>query len=372
MRNGKNTIPSSLYAGQLGFALPLAIHYKTFGDDKSLQALESLLEYEINRCTPMDTSLCTGLSGLGWTLSFLENSGVISLEKTSSFHKLDEYLMNRSLSQIRKGNYDLLDGGLGIAVYFLEREITAEIKTYFISLVVALDEKKVLQPNGGVWNSSLDPSKWEVNLGIAHGLPSIIIILSKMQQAGVGTQLGRKLIESAVNWLLANKSIEDYCLYPSVIDDEEDDPFSRLAWCYGDLSVAKCLLAAGRALHKDDWVRESRLTAEHTLVRRTEESTGVSDPCICHGSSGLAYMYYRNYVEYGDLQFLDAANYWSEKTWRYRRVDEGVCGFKFWMMSENKWVDSPGLLEGTTGILLSQMSIQSNVDFAWGKCLLIE
>lgn len=86
--------------------------------------------------------------------------------------------MNRFISM---NDYDYLHGSIGIALYFLEKCTKNIIELYIENFVKQLISNSISTGEGKIaWKSYSPKNKSdEFNLGLSHGIPSIIVFLSK-------------------------------------------------------------------------------------------------------------------------------------------------------------------------------------------------
>ena len=167
-----------------------------------------------------------------------------------------------------RGDHDLTRGLIGIGVYALERlprlaaaralsrildhleagaETTAEGTTWFRPPPLLAPAQQVAHPNGFY------------DTGIAHGVAGVIAFLAKTLEAGIEPARSRRLLTSSVSWLLAQaRSPASVPRFLTVIPPDRPRPAdaeviaARLAWCYGDLGIARALFVAGSRRHVRD------------------------------------------------------------------------------------------------------------------------
>src|SRR5262249_47284684 len=96
------------------------------------------------------------------------------------------------------------------------------------------------------WQRELAPGGY-YNLGGAHGLPGVIALLGAACGAGAAGHRERRLLEGAVQWMLAHElPAGGRGRFPSWVGPGVDRHPARLAWCYGDLGIAAALWCAAR------------------------------------------------------------------------------------------------------------------------------
>src|SRR6185295_11637928 len=202
------------------------------------------------------------------------------------------------------GEYDLISGLVGLAVYGLERAPRPSALEVLGRIVERLDERSVAHGPGITWFT--EPTflpQWQrdlypngyYNLGVAHGMPAVLAVLAAIHRAGVETERCRRLVEGGMAWLLARRNApgSGACFGTMYTDDQADEPqSSRLAWCYGDPGVAANLLLVSRFMERPDW-EEIAVEVGRSCTRRAVEESGVRDAGVCHGSAGLVHLFNR-------------------------------------------------------------------------------
>jgi lantibiotic modifying enzyme len=146
---------------------------------------------------------------------------------------------------------------------------------------------------------------------------------------------------------------------------------SRLAWCYGDLGIAMSLWQAGIALQNEAWKNKAlEILLFAAEKRRDLQQNWVKDAGLCHGTAGIAHIFYRMWWNTHIPEFKNAANYWMNETLKMATFTDGLAGFKTWHGKEG-WVNSCGLLEGISGIGLALLTYYYEIEPTWDECLLL-
>ena len=136
-----------------------------------------------------------------------------SAEAQDPLDEVDATLTNRLSQAEWTEAYDFVGELAGIGVYFLERlPRPAAVKS--LQLVVWHLEQKSEQSWGGTtWLTppELLPSedhRWlcpagYYNLGVAHGVPGVVGLLSDIMAAGIEAPAAQRLLDGPVRWLLS-------------------------------------------------------------------------------------------------------------------------------------------------------------------------
>lgn len=322
-------------------------------------------------------TFCNGITGYGWLINHLINENLIEVQINDFMTELDNIAFLAGKSLFKNGNIDFLHGGLGIIFYLLERlEFNVKNRDRIGHLADCFLDYSMSDLKGSFWLDESDfhdhKNKKVVNLGLAHGQASRISILSKLLEHGIGGDRVKTHLYSTINYLLNSmKQNQHESLFSSFIVNDEPDDFSRLSWCYGDLGIACALWKAGDVLQDQNLLKISNNICEHTLKRKTTKETGVLDAGICHGSSGLALMYNRMYMNSDNKIYLEQSKYWIKQTMAMNDKKDGIGGFKSKLPNGSEWVNDSGFLLGASGTALTLLCCQQQTNYTWDSSLLI-
>ncbi len=334
----------------------------------------------------MDPGLYEGTAGVAWTLAHL--SSPADRTGDDQFAMIDEELGPLVAHPSADAEYDLISGLVGIGVYAAERLPSPTAAACLDRIVAHLDRSASNMRRGVTWftpAARLEPWQRElsltghINLGVAHGVPGIIGLLSLTLAHGIAVPQSRRLLAGAVEVLLSQR------LADSVADGggsgsgsfgytgglNVDSRPARLAWCYGDLGVATVLLSAATAAGNEAWRREALRLARGAATRTISDS-GVRDAALCHGAAGVAHLFNRLYQSTGDGVLADAARRWFAETLAHRQQGRGVGGFAAWRHhgAGGEWADEPGFLEGAAGVGLALLGAVTTDEPQWDRVLL--
>src|SRR5690606_1218930 len=110
------------------------------------------------------------------------------------------------------------------------------------------------------------------NLGLSHGIPSIISFLSLLNGYEDFKAKADQTLRRAITYILSlrNDDINAFSLFPSwIIPNEETIYDSRLAWCYGDLGIGIALWNASKSLNDS----KLKITAQDILVHSAKRTS---------------------------------------------------------------------------------------------------
>ena len=369
---------NSLMIGRSGIALFFFYYSKLANDQSSSDLGFDIISKIFDQLSLRNIhhSLSEGLAGIGWTLEHLILNDFIEFEDEQGLADLDACLFKVMKETMKQGNYDLLHGAIGHGVYLLSGFKRTGNRHYLTSLIDELENISVTDENEEVkWLShiSSEGKIYEVNLGMAHGMASIIAFLAELHLKHINQENLLHLLKSAVRYVLKYRQDPDkyFSFFPNLVHDGTPAK-SRLAWCYGDLGIAIALLKAGKALNDRNIIDLALDILIHASHRKDPENNFVWDAGLCHGTAGIAHIFNRIYQQTKIEELKDAAVYWTGQTLEMSKFKDGLAGYKSYRIPKNgSWENEAGLLEGIAGIGLSLLSLISDIQPKWDQCMLI-
>ncbi len=321
-------------------------------------------------------ALFGGFTGTAWVLEHTQPTEPDATDDDDGLSEIDEALAEALASGPWRGDYDLISGLVGFAVYALERGPRLRARECLRSIV---DQLAALahEQSGGVawWTEPVDVSGYQrpghYNLGVAHGVPGVVAVLAQMCKIPELAGRARPLLERAVGWLLAQRLSPGRGADFSFGTDGRTP--ARSAWCYGDPGIAPTLLMAGRLAGNPTW-EQVAIEIGIRAAERPSEETGVVDAGICHGAAGLAHIYNRLYQATSEPAFGEAARAWLARTLAMRSPGVGLSGYLSLIPGDSgpdlQWLPDPTLLTGIAGIALVLMAAVTDIEPGWDRCLL--
>lgn len=331
-----------------------------------------------------DISLFNGLSGIALSIfasSSNRNNYVKLLSSVEEFltEKLEEKLMSIDNVNAVMNDYDTISGLAGVASYLLHdtgfprREVLLKnILKYFVSMSKEYNYKGVAITKWHLHSNELffESEKSEfpdglLNLGVSHGLTGPLIILAKSYKEGIKVD-GQK---DAINDLLKLVqslyiSEEETGYWKGVYSFKEIENCkitsgnTRDAWCYGTPGVAWSVLVGADAIEN----RKIYDFAIQAMKKRIGKHEEIDAPTFCHGLAGLAYINYCFYLETKEDEFLTEAKAIQLKVLSHYQK-QFPFGFQNWesgLTTEKEKMDSIGLLEGSIGIVLVLLALNTD------------
>jgi len=365
-----------LLAGALGLGLYYSQLYEHYENeeylDKSIRIVDDVFaRLDLGATGLVGSSFSSGVAGLAYLTNFLAVKGLLEIDIEADFETLEEYLYNSAMSEIELDYVDYLHGAMGCIHYFTTRKHSARGRYYLNGLVDKLLTKVVEEENGTWFRSHLLKSgeKEEVNLGLAHGQCSMLIILMNAYDALENKKEVRRIIRKGIEFILVQKRDMNgrenaYNIFPFHVNKQTPNaPIpNRLGWCYGDLNEVLLFYKAAKLLQWDELRKLADLVGMQTLMRKDPQATLVKDTHFCHGSSGVAQIYRTLYEESGLTAYLKGYEYWIEQT---------VLMLENELKTDYYRGKEADLLEGLSGVSLTLLSFISPKPLRWSEMFLL-
>ena len=330
----------------------------------------------------MDPWLYSGFSGIAWATAHVE-AMLLPPDGRRSTEEIDEAIRGLVGRSGWRHDYDLIRGLVGLGVYALEKMPEPAAAACLTEIVDRLAELAGKTRNGTTWHTPPDLlPPWQrreapdgyFNVGLAHGVPGVIVFLAAAGAAGVRRDRVRRLLPAAVRWLLSQHvATEGGRHFPAWVVPGKPTGGCRSAWCYGSPGVAAALFAAARLTGEREWEAEA-LDIARAAADHDPETSGVTDAGLCHGAAGLGHIFNRLYQATGDVASRRAARYWFGRALAMREPGAGPGGFFALTGREDGGFDrdpSPALLSGAPGIALALLAATTSVEPAWDRTLLL-
>lgn len=305
-------------------------------------------------------SLSLGYTGIGLALWHLHHKNYIKINFDDDFSLLDDFLFSLAQSDIKKGYIDYLHGSFGVLHYFSRRQDNDIVKKY-TDILLENFYQACKKDSMGLRVKNLiisDAHENSFDMGIAHGLSGILIILNNLYyKGGNSSDIILDIIERGINYIDSTyrpcvkfrKGLNSF--YPTTVDENyslEDtintgSYISRLGWCYGDLNQVILRLQLGDTLKRRDLYDHALRLSEDIIQLRANKNFQVIGTGICHGSAGLSLIFRWLYEKTNIALYLSESEYWSNTTKEYIANYEYGEAPKF----------NSSLLEGIPGVVLS-------------------
>lgn len=373
----------TLYTGKLGICLFL--YYYSLVNKKNNIWEEYF--YNLNTdISNLSTTNCdyyvTCNINFAWLLSHLYKIKALDIADIDIYLKeYDEIFYDLMKKYIKDNSYDLLYGATQIATYFLNRykhkpEKYKKFLNAYLELLYTQADK--LSHNKLAWKSMIDKSAPHIlgyNLGLAHGIPSLIMFFSKLIQAGFQHPLLNEILTGTCKYMLSIE--QDFQKYKShfgirLLPGQKKNEMSRIGWCYGDLGIGYAFLHASKydENKKLQLKNKSIEIIEDTFNRISQKETLIVDNCLCHGTSGVALIYDMISKNLNDQKCKKLASYWYTKTIEQSFDYNYYAGYKIYK-GNYKYESDLSFLSGISGIGLSLISAIYPVKPDWCEFIML-
>jgi lantibiotic modifying enzyme len=318
-------------------------------------------------------SFCGGQAGINWFFALLFKEGYLKRKDYKILTSSDSMLKIAAKNYLAADVYDFLHGGLGLAYYLLykpKKESRSFFNEFLDKLTLLMEKGNPVLFHYDFELQALNPNI--VNPSLSHGLSSVLKFCIECYKNNIckikSKHLAKGIVDFLMNTLNKDKS---YSYFTFVYDNSNNEKSnSRLAWCYGDLSIAYILHQYGVLFVDENVIHQSLEIFHHSSKRRSDDNSGVTDAGFCHGTAGVAYIFYKIWHVTKDPIFKDTAEFWYRKTLDYSFYKDGIAGFKRYNHVQKVWVNDSGLLEGVAGIGLSIIGFLFD-DYTWDYCFML-
>ena len=212
-----------------------------------------------------------------------------------------------------------------------------------------------------------------LNLGLAHGLPGPLALLSLAASRGVDVPGQQDAIVRTADLLVRAQCVDEWgvgfpAAEPVPVPRGKERVPARSAWCYGAPGVARALWLAGAASGRADY-RDLALEAMAAVFQRPVPARRIDSPTLCHGVAGLLQVTLR-FVRDGAGPSYDAAAQDLGGQLLAAHEPDSRFGYRDLKPSGQR-IDNPGLLEGAAGVALVLLGLASSAEPVWDQVLLL-
>lgn len=210
-----------------------------------------------------------------------------------------------------------------------------------------LDEEKKYMPNG------------HINLGMAHGIIGILLVLLKAKRRGYIVVNQEKAIQKIFDiydrFKIYDKGILKYPRRLSVenyINGTVSDLTINSGWCYGNLGIVRGLMKASKEMEdmRCYWYYQNELLK---VINQPFEEYNLTSPILCHGYASILVIQMMAWRESGNICFLETFERNINKI-----LERSKKRFSNYDLSQNDL----SLLNGNGGIILTLLEAISEKD----------
>lgn len=289
--------------------------------------------------------------------------------------------------------YDIIEGLSGVGVYCLQRiqepaflEITKEILMGLVKLTEPIKVEGKWVPGWHVPSrlQFLDTDKerfpkGNFNLGLAHGIPGVLALLSIASLHGIQVEGQQQAILRMAEWIQKHRRENEKGFFWETVIPFEDEgkiiknpPYTgRDAWCYGTPGVASSMYLAGRAL-KSEEIKKLSLETFRCVFNRTVEEWHLPGPTFCHGISGLLLITHSLAQQTGEQDLKVHVRTLTKTLYDYHQPDAPFGFHNYEPTKDGSFakINKMDILEGAVGILLTLLTVENSVSW-WHAPFLI-
>ncbi|MCK8496080.1 lanthionine synthetase C family protein [Spirosoma sp. RP8] len=375
--NNEN-VNSGLLGGTLGEFLFINEYNKVCLNLVDSNFTHNLLEKVLNYYSDnvFSYNLNYGIVGLGLIIKYLEKDN----QKEGYLTNLNEDILNivkpYYLNNYKNIDLDYMNGIPGIIIYLIENDSNDLIELYIDNLI----KENYLEESGGKWslNSLLNKDDKAINIGLSHGIISHLYIFLKIYEKGFINEKVLSLISKLWSFLQKVKVIpncSDESYFGTIVKENDKTVNSRLAWCYGDLSIGYLLLKTSISIDNAEMKEVALNVLLFSTNRKTIKDTKIIDAGICHGSAGVAYIYRKVYEITNIITFKECYEFWIKYTIDGFSFNDGIGGYKFYIPDKElrfNWINNLSFLEGASGVGLVVMNYKYNNTSNWDQLLMLD
>jgi lantibiotic modifying enzyme len=382
----------SLAAGDTGAALAFGYLHRLEpegGWDRAAHAYLSSAVAEANSRDQLSLGLFGGLSGLGLALRYLSlgeryQQAIANVDEViiKSTGILVEQLPNSG--GVSVSAYDLISGITGTGAYLLEaardsRKAESALKQILAKFLSWTNSEPI-----GFFTRAEQLSVFEqdlaarypqgvINLGLAHGIPGPLALMSLALLAGHQVEglaeAIRRLARVVVAALHETPLGIDIPAWLPLTGGAAENP-TRTAWCYGNPGAARALFLAGKATDEPEFQAKA-LAMLYSVAGRSRLDRHIAGPTICHGSAGLLQITLRMLGDHPDPILDSLAQELGEEIMVQFDPAGPTCGFCEPNLELKKPLPEAGLLTGAIGTALVLLHLGSGLEPGWDRSFLL-
>ena len=371
-----------LHGGTSGVALFIAYYDRIIHKKNDVnQRVVDIMKHNIE-CIDSGNlvhTICNGISGFGWLCEHLKQIGMLKRENIEFLNDIDPFLHRMMMTDLKQGNYDFLHGALGVGTYFLSRIDKKGVSKYLEELLTWFEKTGISCDNGATkWMSVLKKETGEeegYNISLSHGISSIAAFLIQLHKLNIEAERVRVLLNRTITYILDQIIYKEgnISFFPTYSKENNiEDYYSRLGWCYGDLGISHTLWQAAIVLKNKEWENTAIKILRYNSNRRDLNINGINDAGLCHGSSGIAHIFWNLFINTELQEFNKTTDYWIHITMQMAKYYDGLAGFKAWRREKVGGPEkSDTLLEGISGIGLFLLTYLKSDEITWDKCIML-
>lgn len=343
--------------------------------------------------TTLSMNAFNGLIGIGYAIHFSKTDDEKSFALLESkfdniFLKILYDYKTNLLEAINKAglfeaDYDLIDGYAAIVGFLINSGIYN--KNYNLFESITADFISVLNTKPWIiqsFNMILPYLTNEfpygaTNFSLSHGMAGPLSVLALLKSKELNFENEALIINKIVNLYKKNIVINgSKAWWPTrkAAKSKSICNFPRASWCYGTPGIANALFNAS-IVTNDDNLKEMVIESIFTLSKMAFSDLHIDSMTICHGLSGLILCTNNINKKLKNDELKERQNFYvdillenaeSNYKYIYHNYDYSM---PFKPNSSKACQDDISFLTGSTGVMMTLMAIESNIEFNWFKIL---
>lgn len=307
--------------------------------------IEKILETAIciNDSTHYNSDFDNGLSGIGWTLSYLVDKKMVDLDIFEILGKVDPWICRQMIYKTQNNKIGLLNGASGIALYCLKRDDRFH-KEYICRFVLELYKQIQVNQRQTIFDYSLP---W--------GLSGCYLLLRKIEMKYIDIKYLPETIK-AFEKLISKQSIR----LTSTLETSS-------GWHQNEVGLLWTLLHIEKTRI---WALEQFMKYGKLHLNRKDQEL---ESGLYGGSFSLGHIFNHIYQLSKENNFKDIAISFFYKGFKQANYTNQNSNQKLWYTGINGiyGLHSEDILGGLAGIGLAMLATVSNKKPSWDEMLLL-
>ncbi|MFZ7116400.1 MAG: lanthionine synthetase LanC family protein [Bacteroidota bacterium] len=317
-------------------------------------------------------TFCDGISGYCWSIRHLHTIGMADRNDLDHLNAFDDFLCSEMLGEIKNGSFDYLHSSLGYVLNFIDRDDFNKFSKVFEVLIDQLKAHRIVENDNSFRWDTVYESKPACVLGLAHGMSSIIFLLSKLYLKGIKCVEVKELLLRSIDFIQKQRiSYEKFdAKFPLVVCNNNEMILGRrIGWCNGELTLGTSMYYAAEALG-DRKLSDSYIENIHDLCNITDvKKEHLDNISICHGMTGISLIYQVLHLQKPVELFKSTSERWLNASFNYYFANEE----SFINKSDDSIISKEkrlSLLDGLSGLAFTELTSRTG-SYKWTSSLLL-
>jgi hypothetical protein len=291
------------------------------------------------------TSLHDGLGGFYFLYQKLIRSSLIEKDD-----RLEAYFLSKIKSSNANLRLDLINGIFGNYIITKDEFYLNMASDLLVRFSNELNHLIESLPKNEVQKELGNKERYFFNTGLAHGWASKLQFIGRyyheMKNEFVRNQL-YDISNDIYEHIIYTRKNDGELQFPSFAFYNQSD-FKRLSWCHNDLGIAISILIYSVIVNNKNAEAIAIDIIDNSCNLTIDNNIGINDPFICHGSSGVALIYYQIYQLTKVTRYYEKSKYWLN------------LSYDLYKKNESSTLDL-GLLQGLSGLGIAVQYLEGNI-----------